>query len=474
MRKYKNLHPIDINTTQPNPNAASQFDKSSSQLDIEPTEQLTDESLPVQDKHRRKRFLIAGVAAGVLILAVLAFLIPTQMKASEINKSLDLGEKYLDEGNYEEAILAFNDVITIDDKQVKAYEGKGEANIGLKNYTEAETQLEAARAISETDNGSVLLADVYLNTNRQDQGKTLLDGVISNQLSDTRVIVHASRLYGALNDYATMLDLLEKKIADTKDKNQLKKLFDELIGAYVKAGKSEAEIITILERAAEATGDSSYLDKKASYSVKKPAFNLASGEYQGAQNLEIAKGAPVDKIYYTLDGSEPGITSTEYTAPIALQPGEITVKIIEVNETGVKSPVQENKYSIKQNKLSNEEFINKLYGVWYQENLSGRLIYFSNKHIRIGRWGSDPSDGDFQIENTTENGGAIFIADFEAEGTHRSAKIIFDFGTPGDNRINVTNDAGIRSDYIAAEYLGNNQYRLPASLNIPGNITTMN
>ncbi|WP_373481742.1 chitobiase/beta-hexosaminidase C-terminal domain-containing protein [Acetobacterium sp.] len=432
----------------------------------EPTEQLTDESLPVQDKHRRKRFLIVGIAAGILLLAALAFFIPTQMKASEINKSLDLGEKYLDEGKYEEAILAFNDVITIDDKQVKAYEGKGEANIGLKNYTEAETQLEAAKAISETDNGSVLLADVYLNTNRKDQGKTLLDGVISNQLSDTRVIVHASRLYGALNDYATMLDLLEKKIAETKDKNQLKKLYDELIGAYVKAGKSEAEIITILERAAEATGDSSYLDKKASYSVKKPSFGLASGEYQGTQNLELIKGNPSDKLYYTLDGSEPGITSTEYTAPIALQPGDITIKVIEVNEVGVKTPVQESKYAIKQNKLSNETFINQLYGYWYTYEPE-EILKFSNSSciFLIKTWSAG---GDYQIVDTSENGGTIFIQNYCVEGTYPGPqKIEFDFGTPGDGIMNCrftnvnTGETYNWLQFTSAKDLGNNQYQLP-------------
>ncbi|MEL7662056.1 chitobiase/beta-hexosaminidase C-terminal domain-containing protein [Acetobacterium wieringae] len=432
----------------------------------ETTEQLTNESLPNQDKHRRKHFLIIGIAVGILIITALVFLIPAQLKASEIGKSLELGEKYLDEGKYEEAILAFNDVITIDDKQVKAYEGKGEANIGLKNYTEAETQLEAARAISETDNGSVLLADVYLNTNRKDQGKTLLDGVMSNQSSDIRVIVHASRLYGALNDHTTMINLLEKKIADTKDKDQLKKLFDELIEAYVEAGKSEAEILIILERAAEATGDSSYLDKKANYSVKKPNFGLASGEYQGTQNLELIKGNPSDKLYYTLDGSEPGITSTEYTTPITLQPGDITIKVIAVNEVGVKTPVQESKYAIKQNKLSNETFINQLYGYWYTYEPE-EILKFSNSSciFLIKTWSAG---GNYQIVDTSENGGTIIIQNYCVEGTYPGPqKIEFDFGTPGDGIINCrftnvnTGETFNWLQFTSAKDLGNNQYQLP-------------
>lgn len=452
-----------------------------SNIGDEQTEQLTDESLPVQDKHRRKRFLIVGIAAGILLLAAFAFLIPTQMKASEISKSLDLGEKYLDEGKYEEAILTFNEVITIDDKQVKAYEGKGEANIGLKNYTEAETQLEAAKAISETDNGSLLFADVYLNTNRKDQGKVLLDGIISNQPSDTRVIIHASRLYGVLNDYATMLDLLEKKITGTKDKDQLKKLFDELINGYVKSGKTEAEIISLLERAATATGDSSYLDKKSSYLVKKPSFGLASGEYQGNQNLEIIKGNAADKVYYTIDSSDPSTSSSEYTAPISLQPGNITVKVIEVNETGVKSPITEGKYIIKQNKLTNEDFVSQLYGYWYSEERKQAYLSFSNTNCSFGSWGKTLYGGAYEIVDTVENGGTIRIpqsslSDSTSEMSYANIVIEFDFGTPGDNKMSWHIDNGDWSHYTAVEYLGNNQYRMPTSFNTytSGNIITLN
>lgn len=440
-----------------------------------------DETIALHLKNRKKRFILIGIAAGIVTLAVLAFLIPTLMKATEVSKSLDLGEQYLAEGKYNEAILAFDKVITIDDNQIKAFEGKGEANIGLKNYTEAETQLEAARAISETDNSNVLLADVYLNTNRLDQGKALLDGAIGNQPNEIRVIVHASRLYGMLNDYSTMLDLLEKKITGTKDKDQLKKLYDELINGYVKSGKTEAEIISLLERAATATGDSSYLDKKTSYLVKKPSFGLASGEYQGNQNLEIIKGNAADKVYYTIDSSDPSTSSSEYTAPISLQPGNITVKVIEVNETGVKSPITEGKYIINQNKLTNEDFVSQLYGYWYSEERKQAYLSFSNTNCSFGSWGKTSYGGAYEIVDTVENGGTIRIpqsslSDSTSEMSYANVFIVFDFGTPGDNKMSWHVDNGDWSHYTAVEYLGNNQYRMPTSFNTytSGNIITLN
>ena len=48
----------------------------------------------------------------------------------------DLGQKYLTEGNYEEAILAFTAAIKIDPKQPLAYVGRGDAYLGTAELAE--------------------------------------------------------------------------------------------------------------------------------------------------------------------------------------------------------------------------------------------------------------------------------------------------------------------------------------------------
>lgn len=42
----------------------------------------------------------------------------------------DLGVRYLSEGNYEEAIIAFTAAIEIDPKRAEAYVGRGDAYVG--------------------------------------------------------------------------------------------------------------------------------------------------------------------------------------------------------------------------------------------------------------------------------------------------------------------------------------------------------
>lgn len=49
-----------------------------------------------------------------------------------------------------------------------------------------------------------------------------------------------------------------------------------------------------------------------------PESNISSGEYSDIQVIELTTGDLEDKIYYTLDGSDPFLDGIEYTTPITL------------------------------------------------------------------------------------------------------------------------------------------------------------
>ena len=57
-------------------------------------------------------------------------------KAPTWQEQYDLGQKYLTEGNYEEAILAFTAAIEIDPKRAPAYVGRGDAYMGTAELAE--------------------------------------------------------------------------------------------------------------------------------------------------------------------------------------------------------------------------------------------------------------------------------------------------------------------------------------------------
>lgn len=186
---------------------------------------------------------------------MIAFLIINQMKITQIEKNLELGEKYLEEGKYEEAILAYDNVIKIDEKNVWAYEGKGATYLGMENYSEAETHLETAKSIDFTDNGKVLMSEVYINTDRKDQGMALVEEVAQNQPEDPKTVIQMADLYNQINENDKVIELLEKQIEITKDKETLKKLYDALIPAYINGGKSDAEMKALIDQAKSGIGE---------------------------------------------------------------------------------------------------------------------------------------------------------------------------------------------------------------------------
>lgn len=69
--------------------------------------------------------------------------------ANRLRRQLDLGNKYLNEQMYEEAILAFDRAIEIDASCLEAYLGKAEAYEGLEVYDEAVSQLEICNRLSD-------------------------------------------------------------------------------------------------------------------------------------------------------------------------------------------------------------------------------------------------------------------------------------------------------------------------------------
>lgn len=91
----------------------------------------------------------------------------------------DLGVRYLSEGNYEEAIIAFTAAIEINPKQVPAYVGRGDAYVlsgeTEENLTAAKSDYEKAIELDETCADAYLgLADVYIRQGDYDKALKIL------------------------------------------------------------------------------------------------------------------------------------------------------------------------------------------------------------------------------------------------------------------------------------------------------------
>lgn len=67
----------------------------------------------------------------------------------------------------------------------------------------------------------------------------------------------------------------------------------------------------------------------AKETVAEPTFSVASGEVESGTSVTISCTTEGAKIYYTIDGSAPAVSSTEYTSAISITEA-VTIKAIAV------------------------------------------------------------------------------------------------------------------------------------------------
>ena len=103
------------------------------------------EETKVVMKKRNKTIVIGAVALiAIILVTVLATVVSKSASAKKSEEHLSLGEKYLSELDYEQAIASYLAVIEIDSKNVDAYLGLADAYIAQGEYDEAIEVLEDA------------------------------------------------------------------------------------------------------------------------------------------------------------------------------------------------------------------------------------------------------------------------------------------------------------------------------------------
>ena len=89
----------------------------------------------MKDDHKRNGLIGIIIVVTVLITALIAGIY--NIPANRISRHLDLGAHYLEEKDYEQAIVEFEQVISIDPMRVDAYLGKAQAYKGIGDYDNA-------------------------------------------------------------------------------------------------------------------------------------------------------------------------------------------------------------------------------------------------------------------------------------------------------------------------------------------------
>ena len=97
---------------------------------------MGEEQKSMLGKLNRKKWGIIGAVILILIVLIVGISIHNS-PANRLSRQLDLGNRYLEEQNYEQAIVEFDKAIVIDPMSVEAYLGKADAYIGLGDLQSA-------------------------------------------------------------------------------------------------------------------------------------------------------------------------------------------------------------------------------------------------------------------------------------------------------------------------------------------------
>lgn len=116
---------------------------------------MSDLNEPSRVVGKKKKWIIPVIIGGGLLLlagvaALVVVIVSSGAPKHALKKQLGLGEKYLTDLDYENAILAYEGAILIDPKNTDAYLGLGEAYLKLAEEKQSEDDYDAAMTLLDT------------------------------------------------------------------------------------------------------------------------------------------------------------------------------------------------------------------------------------------------------------------------------------------------------------------------------------
>lgn len=219
---------------------------------------------------------------------------------SSWQRQYDLGVKYLSEGSYEEAVIAFTAAIEIDPKQVEAYIGRGSAIIGsgetAENLTAALADYEAA-ALLDAANAEVYLgmADVYIRMGEYDKALEILRSALDKTGRDERIAEKITEIEsGNITDSSGNA----RRTSGYDESGALKWYWEH---TYDTQGREAT--VTSYDASGSQTGFVELSYDKQGNLTRRYWYSMYSGEVGLNEQIYDEAGNRVGEVWYNLDGT---------------------------------------------------------------------------------------------------------------------------------------------------------------------------
>ena len=174
--------------------------------------------------------LITVLLAMALVLGLAAC---STQEAASWEEQYQLGIRYLSEGNYEEAIIAFAAAIEIDPMRPEAYEGRGDAYRQLGNLEDAQADYQKAWELDKTDSDIAgKLADTLTEQGKAEDAVKVLEELIQQNPIDPGPYDKLADLLEQLGQLDKAIEILEKGVEQTGDQSLSDRLKDLQQGGF--------------------------------------------------------------------------------------------------------------------------------------------------------------------------------------------------------------------------------------------------
>lgn len=347
--------------------------------------------------------------AVVLLLTAMVFLAGCGNNTeAKISEQLELGEKYLTEENYEEAIVAFDQVIELDAKKFEAYVGKIYASACMNQYKDAE------------DTYAKLIQVLSGQENENEWNDTLIQKLteLAEKWMSDEEIEHAGDCYDFLlkiaPDYAdAFLGKAECLLADGK--------FDEAENTIKEGIRRNPEDDALTKKEAQFTDGliTDYKDRTIKQIWRNADGSLHSytcTQYDEAGNREERSYDAADTLIsisqVTCDENGKRIKSVTYRADGTL------ASEIEKLDSGVERTVGYNQNGTIDFIEDEDESGTKTYAA------DGRLtmysVYERNKKGQVVKWSHYGADGEllkYFVTEYDDAGNRISYTEYNPDGS---------------------------------------------------------
>jgi tetratricopeptide (TPR) repeat protein len=167
-------------------------------------------------KVKRKMILVVVVSLIFIILAGIAYSTGLSPAARAKNQ-LSLGNKYLQEGKYQEAILAFQKVIEIEPMNIPARLGLGKIYVATKEFNKAEIILKEVVGIDQKNiTAREDLFNIYLSEGNNEEAEKILKEAILIKADLPELYLDLGNLYLKMNKIDQAINILSDGYKITK------------------------------------------------------------------------------------------------------------------------------------------------------------------------------------------------------------------------------------------------------------------